>query len=273
MDLFLRVRRTHDEHRLLHSALRSGGARLAPMADLIGAWVDGGGIFSTARHIWLEYDADSHLPPGAPSIVFWHLRSEDGSIERDGEAQATILRQASQRLNTAPPPHALDLLRGVVDALPDRGEVFCVGSTERQGVSTVRLCLHRLDIVDVPDFLETIQHPGRAHLPLETLTALQEAGVEVKVDLDLDHAIGERLHLELRPASQEGWQALTAQLAGWDQRGVFQPLLAWPESGMCTTDSRIFVPLLSHIKMVVDPSTSAHLKAYLGLWECARISG
>ncbi|MDF0668784.1 MAG: hypothetical protein P0119_22255 [Nitrospira sp.] len=284
VDCFLRVRPNRGELDALIETLERVVPKNVPKQGLLGflhVWrTPGSRLERSIRHIWLEFDGfEGAAHPNAPNILFWHSRGQgpDGPVERSASEQAMLLRSVADATGWDLPDATTEIeLAKCVATLPLSACVFCVGFVRRKkDAAFVRPCLHGFESGGIDAYIRRVAPPGIQDGLTLLLAQLETLNAEVKVDFDLTSRIERRLHLEVRSkkGTPSDWALLLDTLSSYAMIDPYraEAFVHWGQRDLQVSGNRIFGPVLSHVKLLLDLAGPAEAKCYYGVWECAQL--
>jgi hypothetical protein len=237
----------------------------------------------TARldDVWLEFDL-RHGDSSTPSLFF-------APAAWCGPACVADVERGLRALDDGRPPAAL---AAVVEAIPRHAGLFQVGRMLARAEAPVRLCIGPM-LPDVAGgFLAAIAHPA-APRAVEVMARLASSVDAVAIGLDLDdgapgtrlgiecyrrsmllarHGAGETRLLDALRAEGACTAAKAAALARYpgyasvlESPGIWPPSLDGPVRFLTDGSESFLVRRLHHVKVVLDATSPARAKAYLGV--------
>lgn len=239
--------------------------------------------------IWLEFDTSQQTKNLiVPGILFASMELAANEVQDHAQAQpiwATLAALCPAKVHE---PEFVYHIEKILESLPRNGRIYAIGDMAGRVSEYTRIAIARIPIPAVIPFLQNIHWPGNTRQVAAILEQIKPFNDTVSLDLDVGHAIGGTLGLELvnrHRFDRLWWQQLFEFLV---QNALCTPekraaLLQWPGNSNETHNRAIWpnqllptahlaepvncflVRFINHVKLVYKPDLPLTAKAYIAL--------
>lgn len=238
------------------------------------------------RNVWVEFDliAASRATPPVDALtrpsVFWGPRE----IGRGDYARFTAFTEYVRESYTPFPDRLpLDRLEQAIVSLPDDARVFQLGAMQLRGDVMLRMCINRMPLPVMADWLESQQWRGDARRLRESLDALAPTLRVAALDVDFTAAgigpkIGIECYREWAKPDPAQWLPLLDHVAklGLCESEKREAVLAFPAKTEYplahqyrNQEDGLMFPVIyrniHHVKLSYSGDAFGEAKAYLGI--------
>ncbi len=289
-DILFEIKRNTTGHRLLTGECASGLDQLCRMHPIwqqirrfASHWLQDQSLLNShILNLWLEFDTEKPVSPEAASeligqpSVFLGFRSADLTIHQLRE----LLLQSGELLQF--PAETLDKLVSFIGSIPPPGQLFQLGSMLGRPCRDVRVCINKLSVHEIPDWLADMGWQGDTRALKAALDVLTPMVRTMAVDLNLTETgisekIGIECYLDWDRKDLHPWSCLLDRLDDFvcihpsKRSGLLRypgdlPLPASRRKESSDTLSLLLFKMIHHIKLGFHSSGMEDAKAYLAVY-------
>ncbi len=233
-------------------------------------------LFGGIHNLWLEFDLNGAAPSDSEPSVF--IGSD--RLERSSPQECAWLTDLALPLLLG---HGLDAdvrlqITRCIDLLPPDARLFQVGLMLSRPAAPVRLCVRGIPRTGITAYLSALDWPGSLAELEKLFDSLGEHAERIDLDFDVAGCIQPKIGLECyigagRPRLSRFLEYLVASRICTPKKAeaieLWSGMAHGPQhpgaAGDAANGHSVFARAFHHAKIVYEPESPLHAKAYLGV--------